>query len=230
MGIFSRISDIANANILHMLEKAEDPEKMVRLMITEMEDTLVEVKSQAAKIISDKKQIERNRENLGKEQQSWQEKAELAVEKGRDDLARGALQEKAKRQETLQVLSQDQEHLEASLQQFRSDILALEAKLNDAKNRQKQILLRRDALRGQQKINRTIEQMNSYHAFIKFEKFERDLDRLEGENEAMRISHSQQNLTDELDALKRETVIEDEINRIKQKRKMLSPSSSEVNQ
>src|SRR5579862_7313762 len=98
MGMFSRISDIVNSNINAILDRAEDPEKIIRLIIQEMEDTLVEVRSSAVKTIAEKKELERKLASLTRDREEWQAKAQLAVTKGRDDLAKGALQVKAKLQ------------------------------------------------------------------------------------------------------------------------------------
>lgn len=218
MGIFSRISDIANANILHMLEKAEDPEKMVRLMIQEMEDTLVEVKSSAAKVIAEQRQIEREIDLLNKDEQKWQEKAELAISKERDDLARGALAEKAKRVEKRNELTDQLEHLNQSLKSFRSDINALEEKLLDAKKRRKQLIIRNRTVQSQYNIQKTLQYAKSRGAFEKFERFERDMDRIEGESDSMRMGITKEkSLEEELNELKQQSIIEDELLMLKKK-------------
>src|SRR5271170_1080410 len=110
MGVFSRISDIVNSNINSILDRAQDPEKIIRLIIQEMEDTLVEVRSSTVKTIAEKKELERRISTLTRDREEWQGKAQLAVTKGRDDLAKGALQIKAK-------LQQEVDHLERQLQQ-----------------------------------------------------------------------------------------------------------------
>lgn len=217
MGVFSRLSDIINANILNMLDKAEDPEKMVRLMIQEMEDTLIEVKSSAAKIISDQKGLERQIESALSEETSWQEKAELAVSKDRDDLARGALAEKSKIGEYRQGLEQRLSESKSSLDVFRSDINELENKLTDARNRQKSIIMRKRTVQSQLEIHTRIQESASGRAFDRFEQYERDLDRLEGKVEIFRNSSGTPSLSEEIDKLKKDSEIEDALQSLKKK-------------
>ena len=213
MGIFSRIGDIINANIIHMLDKSEDPEKMVRLMIQEMEDTLVEVKSSAAKIIADQRMVDRQIEGHLRDETRWMEKAELALQNQRDDLARGALVERSKLAEKRASLEHHQKVCEESLVQFRKDISALEEKLEDAKGRQKQIVMRKRAAAGQNEILRTLEHAKSgAGAFSKFEQFERDIDRLEGHTDALRMGETAAaGLAKELDDMQRSAAVESEL-------------------
>jgi phage shock protein A len=137
MGIFTRFSDIVNSNINAILDKAEDPEKIVRLMIQEMEDTLVEVRSAAARSIADKKDLNRKLESLESELQDWEEKAELALRKGREDLAKAALVEKSRVQSAADAVKADYAAVDEGLAKLNEDIARLEAKLQDAKTRQK---------------------------------------------------------------------------------------------
>ena len=142
MGIFTRFSDIVNSNINAILDKAEDPEKIVRLMIQEMEDTLVEVRSAAARSIADKKDLNRKLELLDRELSEWESKAELAVRKGREDLAKAALVEKSRVSKAAEVLKQDYIAVDEGLGKLNEDIARLEGKLEDAKQRQKALLAR----------------------------------------------------------------------------------------
>ena len=137
MGIFTRFSDIVNSNINAILDKAEDPEKIVRLMIQEMEDTLVEVRSAAARSIADKKDLNRKIEALDREKDDWDDKAELALRKGREDLAKAALVEKSRVKTAVDVLKEDYVAVDEGLSKLNEDIARLEAKLEDAKARQK---------------------------------------------------------------------------------------------
>jgi len=133
MGVFSRLSDIVNANINSLLDRAEDPEKMVRLMIQEMEDTLVEVRSAAVKAIADKKEVERKLKKLHDGQVEWDTKAEFAVSKGRDDLAKGALMARRRLADQSLVLERELEVIEETLGKYDEDLNKLQNKLNEAK-------------------------------------------------------------------------------------------------
>jgi phage shock protein A len=141
MGIFSRFSDIVNANINAVLEKAEDPEKIIRLMIQEMEDTLVEIRSAAAKCIADRKEHRRHIEFMEHEKEEWQRRAELALRRDRDDLARAALAEKQAIEDQVAKLKVEAENLDSQLDKFNADISQLQNKLNDAKTRQRSIVI-----------------------------------------------------------------------------------------
>src|SRR5437773_9531536 len=142
MGIFSRFTDIVNANINSILDKAEDPEKLVRLMIQEMEDTLVEVRSTAARAIADRKEITRTLTALETESRDWQSKAELALDKEREDLAKAALAENARVVNAADALRSKHQSLGDGLERLNEDIVRLEEKMVDAKTSQQAILAR----------------------------------------------------------------------------------------
>ena len=142
MGVFSRLSDIVNANINSLLDRAEDPEKMVRLMIQEMEDTLVEVRSAAVKAIADKKEVERKLKKLHDGQLEWESKAEFAIAKGRDDLAKGALIARRRLADQSLVFERELEVIEETLGKFDDDLNKLQSKLNEAKGKQRTVEIR----------------------------------------------------------------------------------------
>ena len=184
MGIFTRFSDIVNSNINAILDKAEDPEKIVRLMIQEMEDTLVEVRSAAARSIADKKDLNRKLESLDKEQQAWDDKAELAVRKGREDLAKAALVEKSRVVAAIDALKRDYIAVDEGLAKLNEDIARLEAKLEDAKVRQKALLARHKTANSRLAARKKIYDYKIEDAMVRFEQYTRRIDDVEGRIEA----------------------------------------------
>jgi len=184
MGIFTRFSDIVNSNINAILDKAEDPEKIVRLMIQEMEDTLVEVRSAAARSIADKKDLNRKLESLDRELTDWNGKAELAMRKGREDLAKAALVEKSRVAKAAEVLKQDYLAVDEGLGKLNGDIAKLEAKLEDAKVRQKALLARHKTANSRLAARKKIHDYKIDDAMIRFEQYTRRIDDVEGRVEA----------------------------------------------
>jgi phage shock protein A len=184
MGIFTRFSDIVNSNINAILDKAEDPEKIVRLMIQEMEDTLVEVRSAAARSIADKKDLNRKLESLDREIGDWEQKAELAIRKDRDDLAKAALVEKSRVASAADLLKQDYLAVDEGLSKLNEDIARLEAKLEDAKARQKALLARHKTASSRLAVRKKIYDYKIDDAMIRFEQYTRRIDDVEGRVEA----------------------------------------------
>jgi phage shock protein A len=184
MSIFSRITDIVNANLNALLDKAEDPEKMVRLIIQEMEEALVEVRSTSARAIADRKEIERRQAWHSGEAAEWERKAEVAVSRGRDDLARGALIERNKAQESVELLGRDSALLEQTLTKLGEDINALQAKIKDAKARQSALVLRGKAGQARLGARRQLADHSIDDALQRFEAYERKMDDLEGQIES----------------------------------------------
>ncbi len=214
MGIFSRLSDIINSNLTSLLDKAEDPEKMIRLMIREMEDTLVEVRSDAARIIADRKEAQRTLSRIEDACAEWQRKAELAVFKEREDLAKGALLEKAKLEETAKLLSEDVDNLSFALQKHEEDIVKLENKLREAKAKQKSLQARAETATSQLKVRRQINNRRIDEAFARFDTMERRMDSLEGEVESFDLGKGK-TLSEEIAELEAESAIEDELAALK---------------
>jgi phage shock protein A len=184
MGIFTRFSDIVNSNINSILDKAEDPEKIIRLMIQEMEDTLVEVRSAAARSIADKKDLNRKLEALDRELGDWDGKAELAMRKGREDLAKAALVEKSRVANAADAYKQDYESVDDGLGKLNEDIARLEAKLEDAKARQKALLARHKTATSRLAARKKIYDYKIDDAMIRFEQYTRRIDDVEGRIEA----------------------------------------------
>jgi phage shock protein A len=184
MGIFTRFSDIVNSNINAILDKAEDPEKIVRLMIQEMEDTLVEVRSAAARSIADKKDLNRKLEHLERECEDWDGKAELALRKGREDLARAALVEKSRATSAADIIRSDYAAVDEGLTKLNDDIARLEKKLEDAKARQKALLARHKTANSRLAVRKKIHDYKIDDAMIRFEQYTRRIDDVEGRIEA----------------------------------------------
>ena len=184
MGVFSRMSDIVNSNLNAMLDKAEDPEKMVRLIVQEMEDTLVEVRSAAARAIADRKELERRMTYAAREAAEWQRRAELAITKGRDDLAKAALAEKKRMDDGQGPLREQHEEVELGLAKLNDDIAALQVKLADAKHRQKLLETRHDTAAYRLKARGRIHDERINDALGRFDDYERKLETMEGKVEA----------------------------------------------
>lgn len=217
MGIFSRFTDIINANINALLDQAEDPKKMIRLIIQEMEETLVEVRSSCARIIADKKEATRRLQRLQNEAGEWENKAKLAVSKSRDDLARAAIAEKAEVEEEAAATEAELDMLESHLDTLNDEIAQLQVKLDDAKAKQKALLLRANTAKSRYKMKSQLRKDNLENAFNKFEAFERRMDELEGHVESMDIGR--QNLASEIDSLAADDKINSELERLKKEMK-----------
>ena len=217
MGVFSRITDIVNSNINSLLDKAEDPEKMVRLIIQEMEGTLVEVRSTSARAIADKKELGRRSEQLQHEMEEWDRKAELAVSKGRDDLARAALVEKSKAEDAGKTMAVELEALGETLAKLNEDIHALQMKIKDAKARQAAIVMRGQAAQTRLGIRRQLNDHNIDDAITRFEQYERKMDDLEGQVESYDMG--QRSLRDQIDELAVDESVDDELRELKARMK-----------
>jgi phage shock protein A len=214
MGIFSRLTDIVNSNINAVLDRAEDPEKMVRLMIQEMEDTLVEVRSSAVRAIADRKDIERKLGRLDDAQAEWEQKAEFALSKGREDLARGALVAKRKLTEQADALRRELAVVEEALDKHNEDLAALQAKLDEAKAKKKAFELRMNAAQKRVKMRRTLHDGRVDDALARYEGLERRIGELEAGAEVYDMGRAR-TLDDEFADLAAESGVEDELAELK---------------
>ena len=215
MSVFSRITDIVNSNINALLDKAEDPEKMVRLIIGEMEDTLVEVRTTSARAIADKKELVRRRGRLAREAADWEAKAELAISRSRDDLARAALVEKSKADEAVVSVDAELKVLDDTLAKLNEDIHALQQKIKDAKAREASIVLRGQAAKTRLGVRRQLHDHNIDDAMARFEQYERKMDDLEGQVESFDVG--QRTLKDQIDELVVDESVDDELRKLKER-------------
>lgn len=215
MGIFSRFSDIVNSNINALLDKAEDPEKMVRLIIQEMEDTLVEVRSTSARTIAEKKELQRVVNRLESEVVEWQGKAELALSKDRDDLARSALIERQKAADQAAAVSKDITNLDEHINKLQDEVGQLQEKLADAKARQKSMLMRQQTVASRLEVKKTLDSTRLNDAMYKFERYEAKIDSLEAQVEAYDLG--KKTLRDEFAELAAQDKIDSELAALKAK-------------
>jgi phage shock protein A len=226
MGIFSRFTDIVNSNINAILDKAEEPEKIVRLMIQEMEDTLVEVRSAAARAIADKKEITRKLQALEQESRDWQSKAELALDKGREDLAKAALAEKSLVAKAAEALSQQLKAVAEGLDKLNGDITSLEDKLAYAKSRQQALIVRPQTASRRLEVRKRLHDYRIDDALIRFEQYERRMDDLEGRVEAYDMG-GRKDLAQEITDLESTEAVEQELKALKAKRARKSSGAQE---
>jgi phage shock protein A len=216
MSIFSRMSDIVNSNINAILDTAEDPDKIIRMVIQEMEDTLVEVRSSAARAIADQKEAARKSKRLADLQSDWERKAELALSKDREDLATAALVEKAKCADMAKHLEAEVSHLKEALGRSEEDVVKLEAKLREARAKKTTLAARHSTATNQLRVKRNLHSGRIEDAFERFEKVESRLDRMEGETEAFDLGKGR-TLAEEITDLETEEAIQKELKALKSK-------------
>lgn len=216
MGMFSRFTDIINANINSLLEKAENPEKLIRLIIQEMEETLVEVRSQAAKNIAEKKTLTRQLRKVESKVADWQSKAELAVVKKREDLARSALVEKQKCEKQTSELELEMSSIDEMLNGVQSDCQRLQDKLNEAKRRQESMLMREKSASVRLKARQTIDTGSIDNAIAKFDRYQQKVDQIEAEVESYDLGKNQ-SLESQFADLEHEDAVEQELTALKKK-------------
>ena len=202
MGIFSRTRDIIAANMTELLDKSEDPSKLIRMIIMEMEETLVEVRSGAARTIADQKEMRRAVARAEAAAESWAEKAELALSKGREDLATAALVERAKARNFAESTLQDVIALDEHLSANEEDIRKLEAKLREARQRQNALLARIESADSRSKMRAMYKGPRIEDAFAKFEIIERRADMAEGRADALSLGGPLASLEDEIAGLR----------------------------
>jgi len=215
MGIFSRTRDIIAANFTDLLDKAEDPAKMIRMIILEMEETLVEVRASAARTIADQKEMRRHIIKLGTLQESWTEKAELALSKGREDLAKAALVERQKATDMAEQLSGEITVLDDALKAAEEDIAKLQNKLREARTRQNSIVTRLESAHNRVKLREMYAGPKIADAFSRFEIMERRVDLAEGRADALGLGIATKSLEEEIAELRSSEKIDAELAALK---------------
>ena len=214
MGIFTRFKDIVASNMSAMLDKAEDPEKLIKLMIREMEDTLIEIKSSCANAIANQKKVQRFLDDIEGKEDFWAQKAELAVKKGKDALARQALQEKRRYTQRVEAVEMELTELSVIIEQHRDDIQELESKLKSAREKQRILVQRHIRARGKKRVQEEIRRADSVEVMQKFEELENHIERMEAEADLVNYGrHS--TLEEEFDVLEADDDIEAELNKLK---------------
>jgi phage shock protein A len=215
MGIFSRFRDIVTSNLNAMLDKAEDPEKMIKLMIQEMEDTLIEIKASCARTMASRARVNRALEVARSHNDTWGEKAQMALGKGREDLAREALVEKRNYQEQIQHLEGEARQLGGMVEQYQADIQQLEEKLDTTRKKHRLLVQRHLQARKRQKVQGKIRQTETSDALVRFDQFENRIERMEAEASLVNVA-PKPNLEEEFRKIKNDDEIEKELEQLKQ--------------
>lgn len=216
MSIFSRTRDIIAANVTDMLDKAEDPSKLIRMIILEMEETLVEVRASAARTIADQKEMRRHIDKLEHLTEDWNEKAQLALSKDREDLAKAALVEKRKASDMADQLKSEVQVLDDTLRANEADIAKLQKKLQEARSRQSSLVNRLESAENRYKIREMYNSEKVHDAFSKFEYLERQVDFAEGRADALTMGEGQpQTLENQIAALESSDQVDEELEAMK---------------
>ncbi|VAV93662.1 Phage shock protein A @ Suppressor of sigma54-dependent transcription, PspA-like [hydrothermal vent metagenome] len=227
MSIFTRTRDIIAANVTDMLDKAEDPSKLIRMIILEMEETLVDVRASAARTIADQKEMRRHIDKLERLDADWHEKAQLALSKDREDLAKAALVEKRKASDMADQLKVEIGVLDDALRANEGDIAKLQKKLQEARSRQSSLVNRLESAENRYKIREMYNSEKVHDAFSKFEYLERQVDFAEGRADAIGMGSEPQTLENQIAALESSDKIDDELEAMKAAMKKSSPKGDE---
>jgi phage shock protein A len=214
MGIFTRFRDIISSNMNAMLDRAEDPEKLIKLMIREMEDTLVEIKAACAGAMASSKKVQRQLGTIEDRAIYWEEKAELAVAKGRDDLARDALVEKRRYTSRTESLENELAEHDMLIDRYQDDIRQLEEKLKSARDKQRMLVQRHIHASRKRKAQEEIRRVDSSEAMLKFDELQNRIEHMEAEADLVNYG-KKSTLEDEIDRLSVDDEIEKELQALK---------------
>ncbi|GAD91159.1 phage shock protein A [Vibrio halioticoli NBRC 102217] len=214
MSIFSRFADIVNSNINSLLDKAEDPEKMIRLIIQEMEDTLVEVRTNSAKALAERKDLQRRIIQVEEQVGDWQQKASLALSREREELARAALIEKQRMSKVLASLQTEQTLLDETITKLSDEVGKLENKINETRARQSALVMRQNTAKSRKDIQQHLHNSRTKDTLAKFEQYEQKIDRLEADADSYQMGQ-ESNLDDQFAQLQADDEIEKELQKMK---------------
>lgn len=214
MSIFTRVKDIVSSNINAMLDKAENPEKLIKQMIQEMEDTLVEIKASCAGAMANKASVGRTLAKADEHVANWENRATLALSKGRDDLAREALIEKRRYTEELERLNAEAAQFDEVIGQYKKDIQELETKLKTARDKHKTLIHRHAQAQKRHQVQSTIRKVSNTDAFARFEALENRIDRMDAEANLVNVK-PKPTLEDEFAQLSGDDALEDELAALK---------------
>jgi len=214
MGIFSRTRDIIAANMTDLLDRAEDPAKMIRMIILEMEETLVEVRASAARHIADQKEMRRQIAKLDQVGAGWEEKAELALSKGREDLAKAALTEKRKASDLAAQLKEEIAGIDDALASCEADIAKLQNKLREARTRQNSVQTRLESAHNRTRLREMYAGQKTEEAFSRFDLLERRVDMAEGRADAAGLGQGK-SLEEEIAELRAEEAVDADLAALK---------------
>lgn len=215
MGIFNRVTDIVQANIVSILDKAEDPEKLLNLMLSEMQDALTECRITTAALLCEEKTLKRQIENKNNNLVYWQDKAELAIERGRDDLAKSALLEKQTISNTVVAKQLQLETLQQSITKMTADCQRLQQRIAEAKAKQTQLVQRHNIVAARGQINSQLQSEKVAHALSRFERVEQRVEGIEAQVEAYELTDSENTIAAQIDALVKNEQVDAELARLK---------------
>lgn len=217
MGIVNRVTDLIQANLVSALDKAEDPEKLLNLLVQQMQQALDECRSTAAIILSEEKALKREQKQKQISIDNWQAKAELAVKKGRDDLATAALKEKQHVSDALAVCEPELIKLADSLKKLQDDAQRLQSKLTEAKTKRASLQKVHNVLNARMRVNHQLNSEKIADALSRFDVIERRVESIESQVDAYEIANAQNSTAKQIDALVKNEVLEQELVALKAK-------------